>query len=262
MEALRQVEVWGCPNVAVAVCGRVEATYGDTSLPFAWASVTKLATAIAVLVAVEEGVVDLDEAAGPAGSTVRHLLAHASGLPFEAGVPIAPPGRRRIYSNAGFDVLGDHVAARAAMPFADYFRDVWGFPLAGSPGAGVVAPLTDLVKVARELLTPGRIAPETLAEARTVQFAGLEGVLPGFGRQTPNDWGLGLELRNGKSPHWTGLTNSTSTFGHFGASGTFLWVDPEAEVALACLTDRPFDTWAADVWPKFSDAVLQGALGA
>jgi CubicO group peptidase (beta-lactamase class C family) len=262
MDALRQVEAWGCPHVTVALCGRIEASYGDVSVPFAWASVTKLASAIATLVAVEEGVVDLDEAAGPAGSTVRHLLAHASGLPFEGGAPIAPPGRRRIYSNAGFDVLGDHVAARAGMPFADYFRDVWGFALTGSPGAGVVAPLADLVTVARELLAPTRIASETLAEARTVQFPGLEGVLPGFGRQTPNDWGLGLELRDGKSPHWTGTANSPSTFGHFGASGTFLWVDAEADLALACLTDRPFDSWAADAWPRFSDAVLEGALRA
>ena len=54
----------------------------------------------------------------PPGSTVRHLLAHASGLPFKGLVPIAPPGRRRIYSNEGFAVLGEHVGARAEMPFS------------------------------------------------------------------------------------------------------------------------------------------------
>ncbi len=262
MDALRQVEVWGCTNVAVAVCGRVEAIHGDPTHPFVWASVTKLATAVTVLVAVEEGVVDLDEPAGPPGSTVRHLLAHASGLPFDAGAPIAPPGRRRIYSNAGFDVLGEHVSLRAGVPFGRYFREVWGFELAGSPGAGVVAPLTDLVTVARELLHPARITPETLAEARLAQFPGLDGVLPGFGRQTPNDWGLGLELRDGKAPHWTGATNSRATFGHFGAAGTFLWIDPEMGIALACLTDRPFAEWAAEAWPILSDDVLREVRGA
>ena len=60
---------------------------------FPWASVTKLATAVAMLVAAEEGIVDLDEPAGPPGSTFRHLLAHASGLPFDHGAPIARPGR-------------------------------------------------------------------------------------------------------------------------------------------------------------------------
>jgi CubicO group peptidase (beta-lactamase class C family) len=89
-----------------------------------------------------------------------------------------------------------------------------------------------------------------------VQFPGLVGVLPGFGRQEPNDWGLGFELRDAKSPHWTGARNSARTFGHFGRSGTFLWVDPEARLALGVLTDLDFGDWAAEAWPRLSDAVL------
>jgi CubicO group peptidase (beta-lactamase class C family) len=89
-----------------------------------------------------------------------------------------------------------------------------------------------------------------------VQFSGLGGVLPDVGRFDPNDWGLGVELRDGKQPHWTGGRNSARTFGHFGGSGTFLWVDPDADVACACLTDREFDAWALDAWPRLSDAVL------
>jgi CubicO group peptidase (beta-lactamase class C family) len=241
------------------VTGRVEAVAGDEELEFAWASVTKLATAVAVLVAAEEGIVDLDEQAGPEGSTVRHLLAHASGLSIDEGPPIARPGTRRIYSNYGFLVLGEHVEARAEMPFAVYYEHVWGLALGGHPGSGGRGSLGDLLVVARELLAPTRIAPETLSEAASVQFPGLDGVLPGFGRQSPNDWGLGLELRDGKSPHWTGAHNSPRTFGHFGRSGTFLWIDPEAGLALACLTDRPFGDWAAEAWPRLADAVLAAA---
>ena len=87
-------------------------------------------------------------------------------------------------------------------------------------------------------------------------FPGLRGVLTGFGRQDPLDWGLGFELRDAKSPHWTGSRNSPSTFGHFGGSGSFLWVDPEAGLACAVLSGREFDAWARDAWPAFSDAVL------
>ena len=217
---------------------------------------TKLATAVAVLVAAEEGIVDLDEPAGPPGSTVRHLLAHASGLPFGDGPPIARPGARRIYSDHGFDVLGRHVAERAEMPFGAYYEHVWGLPLAGHPGHGAGGTIGDLAVVAREFLDPSRVAPETLVEAATVQFPGLDGVLPGFGRQSPNDWGLGVELRDGKAPHWTGTRNSPRTYGHFGRSGTFLWVDPDAGLALACLTDRDFGEWAKESWPRLSDAVL------
>jgi CubicO group peptidase (beta-lactamase class C family) len=256
VQALRQVDRWPCRHFAVAVVGRVEASHGALDRVFRWTSVTKLATSVAVLVAAEEGIVDLDEPAGPPGSTVRHLLAHASGLPFEGGRPLARPGARRIYSNAGFEVLGSLVAERAAMPFAAYFEHVWGFALAGSPGAGVEEGLASLLVVAHELQQPARIARETLAEATTPQFPGLTGVLPGFGRTGENDWGLGFELRDDKRPHWTGERNSRGTFGHFGASGTFLWVDPDAGLALACLTDRDFGEWAKEAWPRLADAVL------
>jgi CubicO group peptidase (beta-lactamase class C family) len=234
----------------------VAITHGDTERCFAWASVTKLATAVAVLVAAEEGIVSLDDPAGPPGSTVRHLLAHASGLPFEGVTPLAQPGTRRIYSNSGFELLAAHVTEAAEMPFADYFEGVWGFPVEGSPAHGVAAPLERLVAVALELLSPSRLTGETLAEATAVQFPGLAGVLPGFGRQAPNDWGLGLELRDSKAPHWTGARNSPETFGHFGRAGGFLWVDPGAGVALTCLTDLDFGDWAKDAWPELADAVL------
>ena len=82
-------------------------------------------------------------------------------------------------------------------------------------------------------------------------------MLPGLGRMEPYDWGLTFELRDAKSPHWTGLHNSERTFGHFGASGTFLWVDPDAGLACGVLTDQPFGDWAREAWPAFSDAVLK-----
>lgn len=257
MRALRQVEGWPCEHAAVAVAGAAEASVGDVDHVFDWASLTKLASAVAVLVACEEGIADLDEPAGPPGSTLRHLLAHASGLALDDPLPVAQPGTRRIYSNAGFEVAAALVGERAEMPFPGYFAEVWGFSLTGSPASGVVGSLADLLAVARELLEPSRISARMLAEATSVQFPGLDGVLPGFGRMEPNDWGLGFELRDAKTPHWTGTHNSPETFGHFGRAGTFLWVDPERELALACLTDLEFGDWAKDAWPRLADAVLE-----
>jgi CubicO group peptidase (beta-lactamase class C family) len=268
VDALRAVEGWPAEHVSVGVGSAqgVVAVHGDTAREFRWASVTKPVTALACLVAAEEGAIDLDSAAGPPGSTFRHLLAHASGLPLAGGSPIARPGERRIYSDHGFDVLGQALADHAEMSFGDYLRGAVLEPLRtraryeGRPGSGVHGSLDDLLAFARELLAPTLVAAETLAEAVSVQFPGLIGVLPGFGRQEPNDWGLGFELRNGKSPHWTGRRNSPRTFGHFGRSGTFLWVDPVAGVALACLTDLAFGDWAVEAWPALSDGVL-GELG-
>lgn len=270
MELLTQVEDWPPDNVAVGVVApdRVVAWHGDEGREFRWASVTKLLTALAALVAAEEGVLDLDEDAGPPGSTVRHLLAHASGLPFDGTVPIAKPGERRIYSNAGYELLAQQLAAKAEMPFEEYLAQAVLEPLdftgelRGSPASGAYGTLLDLLELARELLRPTLVAPETLAEATQVQFPGLLGVLPDFGRQDPNDWGLGFELRDAKSPHWTGRSNSPRTFGHFGGSGSFLWVDPEAELAVGFLCDLDFDDWADDakrLWPALSDAILADA---
>jgi CubicO group peptidase (beta-lactamase class C family) len=264
VDALRQIEDWPAEHAAAGVTTgeRVLGVHGDERRVFEWASVTKVVTALAVLVALEEGTVDLDDPARPPGSTVRHLLAHASGLPPEAGPPIAEPGRRRIYSNAGFEALADLVAERGGMSFRDYLEAAVLDPLDldaeldGSPASGMRGPLRDLLHVGRELLEPTLVARETLREATEVAFPGLVGVLPSFGRQEPNDWGLGFELRDAKSPHWTGSRNSPRTYGHFGRTGTFLWIDPEVRLACGCLTDLDFGDWAREAWPRLSDAVL------
>ena len=243
--------------------GRVLAARGDTTLVGDWASVTKICTALAVLVAVEEETVDLDAPAGPPGATVRHLLAHASGLAYDRDQVLAPPGRRRIYSNQGFKVLGDLVAERCGLSFATYLAEavfgplgMAGARLEGSPGAGAAGSLDDLVRLAAELMAPTIVSRETLELATTVAFPGLAGRLPGFDTQDPLDWGLGIEVRGAKSPHWTGRSNSPATFGHFGRSGSFLWVDPAAGLACAVLSGRDFGPWAKEAWPALSDAVL------
>jgi CubicO group peptidase (beta-lactamase class C family) len=265
VSAFDQLAGWPAksPAAGVTTAHATLADAGDADRRHRWASVTKLVTAYCVLQLVETGDIELDDPAGPAGSTVRHLLAHASGLGIEGNTPITRVARRRIYSNAGFDLLGDLVAERSGHSFAEQAAlEVFGrlgmtaSAIEGTPSAGGAGPLKDLLRFGRELLEPTLVAPETLAEATTVAFAGLDGVLPGFGRRTPNDWGLGFEIRDGKDPHWTGLTNSPATFGHFGQAGGFLWVDPALGLACASLSDQPFGTWAAQAWPVFSDAVI------
>jgi CubicO group peptidase (beta-lactamase class C family) len=264
VDALAQIEGWPVEHAAAGVVRGTDTwSHGETERRFKWASATKLFTAVAVLVAAEEGVLDLDEAAGPEGSTVRHLLGHASGLPFDGPRPISEPGKRRIYSNTGFDRLGAFLAEKAEMPFADYLSaavleplKLSGTELEGPPSSGLAGPLDDLLAFGRELMAPTLVAQETLDEATTVVFPGLAGILPDFGRYEPLDWGLGFELRDAKEPHWTGSRNSARTFGHFGGAGSFIWVDPEAGAACASLADRQFGAWAKEAWPPLSDAVL------
>ncbi|MFG2210847.1 serine hydrolase domain-containing protein [Streptomyces sp. NPDC048638] len=272
MQSLRMIENWPVPTAAAAVVradGTVAGSYGPLEHRFPLASVTKLIAAYAALLAVEEGAVELDEPAGPEGSTVRHLLAHTSGLAFDEQRTMAEPGTRRLYSNAGFETLGDHIARATDIPFPRYVREAVLEPLGmtateltGSPAKDGVSTVADLIRFAAELQAPRLLASQTLTEATSVVFPGVTGVLPAYGHQKPNDWGLGFEIRDGKAPHWTGSTSSPRTFGHFGQSGTFLWVDPEARAACIALTDRAFGPWAVEAWPPLTDAVLAELRGA
>jgi CubicO group peptidase (beta-lactamase class C family) len=267
--ALDLIADWPAPTAAAAVVGPsgILAQHGDVGHRFELASVTKPLVARAAQIAVEEGVVDLDTEAGPPGSTVRHLLAHASGYSMHSADLMAQPGKRRVYSNYGFGVLAETIQRTSGIEFGQYLTEAVCEPLgmsdttlaggAEASGFGATSTVADLVAFASDLLRPATVSRQMHSEATEVQFPGLSGVLPGFGTQRPNDWGLGFEIRNDKSPHWTGTANSGGTYGHFGQSGTFLWVDPRADLALVALTDRQFGDWAYSRWPALSDEVLR-----
>lgn len=269
MAALDVLADWPVPNVAAAVVGPsgVLDRYGDTARRFRLASVTKPLAARAAQVAVEEGAMELDTEAGPPGATVRHLLAHAAGYDMHSAKVLAEPGTRRIYSNHGFAVLAALLERESSIAFDSYLTQAVFEPLemadsvldggAQAAGYGATSTVDDLAAFAGDLLVPATVSAQMHAEATTVQFPGLDGVLPGFGAQRPNDWGLGFEIRDGKSPHWTGQANAPGTYGHFGQSGTFLWVDPAVDLALIVLTDRDFGDWVHPVMPALSDEVLR-----
>lgn len=268
VEALAALDDWPVDHAAAAVIGPqgVLASHGDTSRPFYLASVTKPLVARAVQVAVEEGAVELDAPAGPPGATVRHLLAHASGLSSDSDRVLAKPGARRVYSNHGFAVLAQAVQSASGIEFGRYLTEAVFEPLgmsasrldggAAAAGFGATSTVADLAAFAGDLLAPVTVSPQLHAEAISVQFPGLDGVLPGYGPQRPNDWGLGFEIRDGKSPHWTGAANSARTYGHFGQSGTLIWADPAIERVLVVLTDRDFGDWVTPRWPELADAVV------
>lgn len=268
--ALAGMAGWPVPSAAGAVVGPdgALATFGDVHRPFSLASVTKPLAALSALVAVEEGAIGLDDAVWVTdlvpGATLRHLFAHAAGLAPDRLLRVAAPGQRRIYSNVGIDLLAETMAVATGIDFESYFAQSVAAPLGLSattvgrhPSRDGVSTVADLVRVLAELLGGDHLLhPSTQDEATTVQFPGLRGILPGFGAQADNAWGLGLEIKATKSPHWTGALNSAATYGHFGQSGTMLWIDPAASLGVVALTDQPFGDWARAAWPALSDAVL------
>jgi CubicO group peptidase (beta-lactamase class C family) len=227
--------------------------------------VTKLLVALSVLVEVGNERVALDDPCGPPGSTVRHLLSHASGLGPDLPEPLSAPGVRRIYSNIGFEMLGEYVSVKCARRWQDVVADTVSGPIGmqrtgvvaeGSAASGVAGSVADLLALGRELLSPTIISRSRLDSATQVAFPGLSGVVPGIGRFENCDWGLGFEIKGSKQNHWTATSSSSRTFGHFGRSGAFLWVDPDAGAACAIAGGAPFGPWALEKWPELSDAVI------
>lgn len=281
MNALRLVDEWPVPNVSAATvvvadgAAPVVVTHGDPEHSYRLASISKPLAAWAALVAVEEGIVSLDDEVGRPGCTLRHLLAHAGGYGFDGPDPIAGVGARRIYSNTGIELAADHIAAASGMPFAQYLAEAVFQPLGmhaselrGSPAYAVWSTVHDVVRFALELISPSLVSPASASTATNPVFPGLRGMVPGVGSYPDCVWGLGLEIKGAKQPHWMGTRNSPSAFGHFGGAGTLLWVDLGAvhDRAVACvaLTDRPFDEWAAEAlvrWPELSDAVILEIAG-
>lgn len=262
-EVLTQLQKWpGDPSLAV-VGEKGILGFHDSVRTYRLASVTKLLTALTVLSAAESGFISLRDPAGPSGSTVLHLLAHVSGVDFEDGKVRAPAGSRRIYSNAGINLAAAHLSARSGKEFKDEMRDRVLEPLGmhhtalpGAPSKGGEGTIGDIALLARELLKPA-VFPESVVETlSSLAFPGLSGFLPGFGHHADNGWGAGAEIRGTKSPHWTSPDNSPSTFGHFGITGSFLWVDRSAGLACAALSTVDFGPWAPYAWPDTSTAVL------
>ena len=273
MQLAPHLENWPADTVAAALIAPGAAdepsTFGNQSHVFELASVTKLLSAYAFLMAVEEGVFELDTPCGPEGSTVRHLLAHASGVGFDSREPQKPVGERRIYSSAGYEILAERLADETGMTFTDYAAQGVFEPLGmssteiyGSAGHGGRSNVDDLLMFARELLAPTLLAETTVRDAFTNQFGDLRGIVPGYGMQKPCPWGLGFEIKDDKDPHWTGDNMPEDTVGHFGMAGTYLWVvpawsdSPAAGAAMVALTDREFGDWAKPLWQETSTSIF------
>lgn len=264
MSALDLLDDFGFEAAAIVLGPEgVRGSRGDLARARPWRSVTKTVTGYASAIALQEGRVDLDDAAGPPGATLRHLLTHASGCFYESDATLQPPGQRRHYSNYGIEEAARHVERATGRDFDGWVREKVLGPLGmndvewtGSPSVGAVGPLADLALLAAEVLRPTLLEPAWHREVTTAQLPELVGIMPGFGKQTPNPFGLGFEVRGTKSPHWTAAANSETTVGHFGMRGTAFWVDPVADLALVVGTSHDFCDAHRGVMPRLGDAVL------
>jgi CubicO group peptidase (beta-lactamase class C family) len=262
------VDGWPTGSSAVALIVRdgivdVLGEAGDLDDRRPWASVTKLAVALAFGVEHDWGLHGFDEAVGPRGASIANLLSHSSGLGLEDGDPISPVGTRRVYSNVGVDLAVDAVVGENdATSWLD--RRIFtplgmtSSRLEGRASSGVVGSTRDLVTLAVAWLRPDGVAVATRDRMISPFLPGLVGVVPGFGRFSPCPWGLGPELAGDKH-HWMGDWPPES-FGHFGMSGSLVLLNVREGLGVVATATEPFGAWAVDLWPRWTSDVRRAAL--
>ncbi|HEV2427504.1 MAG TPA: serine hydrolase domain-containing protein, partial [Acidimicrobiales bacterium] len=251
---------WPAGSSAAALVVReggatVVAEAGDLDERRAWASVSKLAVALAMGVEHDAGLHDLAEDAGPPGATIAHLLSHSAGLGLEEGDRTSPVGARRVYSNYGVDLAVNAVVdgTDPARWLAERVLTPLGMStsaLKGRPSSGVVGSTRDLVTLAEAWLQPDTITQATRDRMIAPFLPGLAGVVPGFGRFDPCPWGLGPEVAGAKR-HWMGGWPPES-FGHFGQSGSLALMNASEGFAVVATAGEAFGSWAVQLWPAWT----------
>lgn len=262
------VEGWpGLPSFVVLLRSGNDVTRvneaGDLDTVRPWASVSKMAVALAAAKMVDRGDANYGDPMGPLGATLAHLLSHSAGLGFEVGDPVSPVGAKRLYSNYGIDIAVQALA-RDHSAEAWLNREVLGplsmssTHLVGRASAGLQGSTNDLVKLARGWLTGDQLSAATRDVATSVFLPDLAGIVPGFGRFSPCPWSLGPEVRGDKQ-HWMGDWPSDSV-GHFGQSGALMLLNIREGIGLVATSTELFGPWAVQIWPTWTSSLRSRAL--
>lgn len=247
-------------------------SWGDQDKVYPWMSVTKLVTSRTILGAVENGVLDLSEPLQPLPGiseprpvNVADLLSHRSGLDHEKREFTRSPRSHRVYSNSGYEILGELLSQRSGIPFTVWTQEMVLSPLGikrqllESPAWGMHGSLRELLAFAFEAACPRFLSPKLFAAWSRSDGMQLPGVVPGYGYHRDNAWGLGCEIRAAKDPHWTLPDSSDQTYGHFGQSGSFLWIDPSSRLGAVFLGQKPFGALHKQLWPQLNRALREVA---
>jgi len=294
------------------------------------ASLTKVvATTTAVMQLVEKGKLRLEDpvagywpafkANGKRYITVRQLLTHTSGLRPDLSLkrgwygngaalkkiiaerPVASPGKRVIYSDINFEVLGELVRRVSGKPLDIYCNEHIFKPLGMKDTVFTPPPaLRDRIAPTEYLHEPsGKILCGEVHDPTAYRMGGVAGHaglfstaddLSLFARmlldggsyggvrilnprtvekmttpQTPLHKGplrgLGWEI-NSPAPHKRTLFPRGS-YGHTGYTGTSLWIDPDSRTYVIILTNRVHPDGKGDACPLRTDIsmLVEGALG-
>ncbi len=132
----------------------------------------------------------------------------------------------------------------------------------GAPWGGLLSTPTDLLRFCQVMLQGGRLgrgrgeslfAPRTVAAATTNQLLPFADV-PEADRRC-RGWGFGWRLQWPAHPASFGDFLSESAYGHWGATGTVFWMDPEQDLAVVLLTAMPLER-SGGALTRLSNAIV------
>lgn len=163
--------------------------------------------------------------------------------------------------------MKDRVAVVRLSPEQERTDWNWNTPYwlgFGAPWGGLITSPADFSRFCLMMLGGGTLdgvrvlSPATVRAMTTNQLAAMPG-MPEVDRRC-RPWGLGWRL------NWPGQPESFSdlvgprTFGHWGATGTLCWVDPDAEAFLVLFTTQPMAD-EGRLLARVSNAVAAALVG-
>jgi CubicO group peptidase (beta-lactamase class C family) len=178
--------------------------------------------------------------------------------------------QREIFGPLGMDdtSLGLRPALRERLPVlrtepelrrADWH---WNSPywLAfGAPWGGLITTPADLARFCQMMLGGGSLggvrllSPGTVRAMTSNQLAAMPAVPEEDRRCRP--WGLGWRLNWPAEPGTFGDLLGPRAYGHWGATGTLCWMDPDAEAFFILFTTQPLGNDGQLLYARLSNAV-------
>ena len=206
-----------------------------------------------------------DYAYGLAGRVVETL----SGLPFPEAVRrliLEPMGLQNTFmlpSDGGVDRIATVRGVFNDGTDGAMYNSAYGRTLA-HPAFSAVATLDDVVAFLRHFAPGGpRVLSEATVRAMTTdQTAGVEGtylLLDGFPDHARYPWGFGFCLQRSSNPAVFAELASFETFGHPGASGCQIMVDPVANLLVALVSNTHILT-GRDSWLRRQQEIVNACF--
>ncbi|MBK95646.1 MAG: hypothetical protein CMJ79_08015 [Planctomycetaceae bacterium] len=182
-------------------------------------------------------------------STIIEQISGVTTAEFLKSSIFKPLGMSQTSLGASAELLASNRPPVASMVEQIDGHDLWGWNSdywrsLGAPWGGLISSAKDLGIFCQSLLKilggdAGIVAPSTLRAMTSNQLRGFRKLRAGTADALP--WGYGWQLNWPNHPRGFGSVLPQEAFGHWGATGTLVWIDPSESVYGLVLTNEPME---------------------